>query len=121
MRHVSVAVALGALASLAACSSLDLYATTAAALSESQSVWGLTDKDENYVLTAEEHARSAIDLESCVAQMSEWLALDRERARALRRRFYAPTREERVLNLLRCMGQKGWRLVLSNVVVTSDA
>ena len=118
MRHVSRLGALLVSASLAACSATRPYAQTAATLSASQRQWVPLKADDLRTGTQAE-IDSATDLEACVSGFSQQLARVREEGYRTR----VPSREARVLELLECMGTKGWRFwynpLLEEISVTS--
>jgi hypothetical protein len=121
-RHVEGIVLCCLGASLTACSSMSAYTTTAAWLSDSDYTWAPMDKGDFYVPSEVERMRSSNDFARCMDELSERLLHTQELNSQLGVRKYVPTREQRVLDIVRCMGQKGWHLVaVEPIVVTSAA
>jgi hypothetical protein len=122
MRHIEY-IALSCLAtSIAACSSMDPYAWTAASLTEIERTWAPLDKADFYVPSKAEHSRSSSDIASCVDEFSQRLARNNEINRQHGLSKWVPSREERVVDLVGCMQLKGWHLVaVEPIIVTSAA
>jgi hypothetical protein len=107
MRQSRVVAALFASAVLASCSLSHRYASTAAKTESYPFEWAPIAKNDGDDLTADERVRSRSDLDGCVRTLA-----------TIREYELKPTREERLIELVRCMKLKGWHIVRYSIVVT---
>ena len=115
MRHSSVIAVLWA-GALGACSSSAPYGFAETDVLRASHDWIPAGKAESYQLSADEQTRRNNDVASCVGELSTWLAQINETPPRLRL-----TRQERTLQLIACMEERGWHLVRVVIVVTSAA
>jgi hypothetical protein len=108
MRLPRVLAALLAAVGVASCGLVNRYSSSAATTTAYPVDWAPLGKDQWYQLTSAEEDRRRLDLEDCVRM----LASSHEHE-------LKPTREERLIQIFRCMETKGWHIVRYEVVVTS--